>query len=178
MSKRPSLTARANAAFWDRTIPEPNMGCWLWLGAFWELGGYGQVRRDGRVRAAHRLAYELAVGPIPDGLLVCHRCDVRACVNPGHLFLGTYQDNMDDMARKGRKVVLRGDRNGMRKHPERAHRFWGESGPNAKLKEAEVREIRRRLRAGERQPVLAADFGVSRSNISRINTGDLWPGVE
>ena len=80
--------------FWDGCIPEPNTGCWLWLG-FISPDGYG-------TRLAHRRAWELARGPIPDGMLVCHRCDVRHCVNPDHLFLGTHLDNMRDMIRKGR----------------------------------------------------------------------------
>lgn len=105
--------------FWAKTIPEPNTGCWLWMGSTWG-GGYGQVRINRRTRFAHRVAWEVSNGPIPNGLFVLHRCDNPPCVNPAHLFLGTHQDNMDDMMRKGRKVVLTGDRNGMRKHPERS----------------------------------------------------------
>lgn len=81
--------------------PEPNSGCWLWTASL-DRKGYGHMVVDGRLMPAHRLAYERYVGPIPAGLLACHKCDVRCCVNPDHLFIGTHADNMQDMVRKGR----------------------------------------------------------------------------
>lgn len=77
--------------------PEPNSACWLWLGFTDDLG-YGRLRTT----TAHRAAYRLLIAPIPKGLHVLHRCDTRCCINPAHLFLGTHQDNMRDMAEKGR----------------------------------------------------------------------------
>lgn len=75
--------------------------CWIWPQSK-DGGGYGLFFANGRQGRAHRFSYALAYGPIPDGLDVCHTCDVPSCVNPAHLFLGTAQDNMMDAARKGR----------------------------------------------------------------------------
>jgi hypothetical protein len=86
-----------------RLLPEPNGGCWLWEGAI--IRGYGRIRNPGAWNTysfVHRLAWEEANGPIPDGLHVLHRCDVTSCCNPDHLFLGTQLDNNSDMFAKGR----------------------------------------------------------------------------
>lgn len=87
----------------NRVEQEPNTGCWLWTGAVIPVSGYGQMRYGkGTPKKAHRVSYEIFVGPIPDGLYVCHRCDTPLCVNPDHLFLGTAKDNAQDAMRKGR----------------------------------------------------------------------------
>lgn len=90
----------------DRVIPEPNSGCLLWEGATARYG-YGHVRRGGKYISLHRLVWEETHGPIPGGLHVLHRCDVPACVNIDHLFLGTHFDNMRDIVAKGRHTSNR-----------------------------------------------------------------------
>lgn len=77
--------------------------CWEWTGTIISHG-YGHFKRKGKLYRAHRVSYVIFKGPIPNGLLVCHTCDSRKCVNPDHLFLGTHMDNMDDMTKKGRGV--------------------------------------------------------------------------
>lgn len=98
-SLKPTTRALENYA------PIPECGCWLWLGG-WFGSGYGKMSAKCKTWQAHRVFYEHFVGPIPSGLLVCHKCDTPACVNPDHLFLGTAFDNMTDKARKGRGVKV------------------------------------------------------------------------
>lgn len=81
------------------SVVDPETGCVLWTGSR-TSNGYGQVRWNGRVWRSHRAAWVVMHGPIPPGLCVCHRCDVRTCINPEHLFLGTQRDNINDMYRK------------------------------------------------------------------------------
>lgn len=102
-------------------MPEPNTGCWLWIGRQ-PYGRYGYFSVRGnemqggvsvtryKDRLAHRLAYELHRGPIPDGMYVCHTCDVPECVNPDHMFLGTQFENMRDCSKKGRDARTRATR--------------------------------------------------------------------
>lgn len=85
----------------ERSIPEPNSGCWLWLGSV-TGSGYGVFIRDGNKWLAHRLALTIVNGPIPPKIFACHKCDNPSCVNPDHLFAGTAKDNANDMVRKGR----------------------------------------------------------------------------
>lgn len=89
-------------------LGEPNSGCWLWMGGL-RPPGYGQIMKTGFPTSAfaHRVSWELYRGPIPDGMIVCHKCDTRSCVNPDHLFLGTNLDNTRDCISKGRHIANR-----------------------------------------------------------------------
>lgn len=79
--------------------------CWLWMGGK-DSKGYGRVWRDGRRQGTHRVSYELSIGPIPDGLYICHHCDNKLCARPSHLFLGTQKDNMQDWTKKGKNILI------------------------------------------------------------------------
>jgi hypothetical protein len=103
----PSWTAPERLAFW--TKPDPLSGCLIWQGSVWE--GYGRIRYGGRTLRAHRWAWTIRHGPIQSGMVVCHRCDERRCVNPDHLFLAPQAGNLADMKRKWRARRSLGSRN-------------------------------------------------------------------
>ena len=140
--------------FNERYTPEPFSGCWLWLGAV-NRNGYGTWSGD----KAHRISWRLHQGEIPKGLYVCHRCDVKNCVNPAHLFLGTPGDNMRDMCVKGRGVFPRGERNG-----------------RSKLMTSQVAEIKNRAKRGN-YSALAREFNVTNALVGRIARGEAWTHI-
>jgi hypothetical protein len=96
-----NVAASVEQKFWDRLQPVPESGCFLWMGAVSD-NGYGNLMVEGRVVSTHRRAWELSRGEIPEGKVVCHRCDVRSCCNPAHLFLGSQSDNIYDASKKKR----------------------------------------------------------------------------
>ena len=141
--------------FW-RKVARSDDGCWLWTG-WTNPSGYGvfDVARNDRGHRAHRFAWKLSHGPIAAGLHVLHKCDVRNCVNPDHLYLGTHQDNMRDRTVRGRASRLSG--------------AAGERHGFARLSDADVSEIRRlREQEGWLQADLAKRYGVYPSHISNI----------
>jgi hypothetical protein len=151
-ASRPPNT-NSPASFWVRVnvIGE----CWEWTGSIDHGTGYGRLTYQGRQVTAHRLAYELAVGPIAPGLAVCHACDNRRCCRPNHLWLGTPAENLQDAVDKGR--IRAGERHGM-----------------ARLTAAAVADIRRGLAAGERGADLARQHRVHPNTVYRIGKGRTW----
>lgn len=146
--------------FDDHWKPQPgplDTPCHIWQRQILR-SGYGHMRDGMRKVLAHRFSWERTNGPIPDGLQVLHRCDVRACVNLDHLFLGTHAENMRDMARKGRAARVTGERHG-----------------RSSLTESDVSQIRKLYRnKAMTQYQLANLFGVRQGQISRIVNGQRW----
>lgn len=138
---------------------DENTGCWVWT-ASTSGKGYGQIKVPGTRRniRAHRLSYELYKGRLPDGMLVCHKCDNMRCVNPEHLFLGTHGDNLQDMADKGRHI-------------------YGELNSQHKLTESQVIEIHNMAATGVSQHKIAAAYGVGQMTICRILRGERWKHI-
>lgn len=157
----------------SRCSVEPNTGCWLWTENL-NQWGYGKICIQKKHWIAHRAAYTIFNGKIPNGILVLHKCDTRACVNPNHLFLGTNQDNMFDMVKKGRSAS--GDRNTSRKNPHLQVR--GSSSAQAKLNEDDVLKIKLLLKQKKlTQKQIGKMFGVGSRNINNINVGLTWKHV-
>lgn len=140
--------------FWEKvSIPADVItGCWLWTASKYHFG-HGQFGN----KKAHRVSYEWVNGPIPKGLCILHRCDVPACVNPAHLWLGTKTDNNRDMHRKSRAANINGENN-----------------PFSKLTDEQVREIRR---AEGTQRAIARLYGISQSLVFDIKSRRRWSHV-
>lgn len=166
MTRTLTLSESVRRRFEEKYMPEPMSGCWLWLGALSKYG-YGTIS-GGRAHNhvplfAHRVSWEIANGPIPPGLSICHKCDNTACVNPQHLYAGTQRQNIQDALDRGR---------------------WTQHGASvgadhhlAKLTEDDVKEIRRAAEAGETRVSLARRFGVDPTNISCITLRKTWTHI-
>lgn len=132
-----------------------NPGCWNWVGAK-NRDGYGRTRIAGRIMSAHRSAYELLVGPVTKGALLCHTCDNPGCCNPRHIFEGTAADNYWDSRRKGRACI-------------------GEKSGVAKLTAQQAGAIRLDRR---RIADISREYNISRTAIAAIKNGRSWKHLE
>ena len=145
--------------FWAKVDKRDESGCWNWTAGC--CRGYGAFGVAGKMVKAHRLAWELAVGPIPADMHVLHAplvCHNRKCINPAHLRLGTQKENMADRKKDGTEADTRGEKNGA-----------------AKLTEAKVAEIRSfYAKGGVTQTAVAKAYGVSRRLIYKIVRGKGW----
>lgn len=145
MTFRQEYTVRER--FEQKFIPEPNSGCWFWTDSL-DSYGYGrlvvtQSPRHKLFVQAHRLSWRLYNGVLPEDLDVLHTCDMRSCVNPEHLYIGTHQDNMDDMVQRGRL-------------------------PQTRLTDKDVIAIRADIRSHR---VIAAFYGVTLSHVYKVKSG-------
>ena len=134
------------AQFYSNTRRSDTTDCLLWTGAI-KSNGYGNLSFEGKVQSAHRVSYMLANGPIPKGARVLHSCDVRACVEPSHLSLGSARDNSRQMVERGRY-----------------------RGP-ARLSPSVRQQVRSAVASGLPQRVVGEHFGVSQATISNIVRG-------
>lgn len=160
MTKQPYRTGDTKLSrIEDRYDIVTESGCWIWSGGIKD-NGYGMLGYKTKHYHAHRFSYETYKGKIPNGLEVCHHCDVKCCVNPDHLFLGTRKDNMQDMVKKGRGM-------------------FGEEHTNAKLNKEKVKRAREMM---ENDPDLsyrkiAKVFGVSHPTIRLAIRKETWRHV-
>jgi hypothetical protein len=176
--------------FWAKVDRSDTNECWPWT-AYRDKHGYGHFRAGGRSHLAHRVAYEIQIGPIADDLDVLHSCDNPPCQRGEHFFTGTAGDNARDMAAKGRQVfqrhpekIRRGDNHWSKLHPDRVvsgerlrphliHR--GDDSVAARLTGVEVTEMRRLFaEGGHAKKALARRFGVGQTQVQRILTRQSW----
>lgn len=131
--------------FWSKVDKSSGVGCWPWT-RYTSAGGYGLFEIDGKPERSHRVAWRLENGDIPGGLYVLHKCDNRSCCNPSHLFLGTHQDNVDDMMAKGRLTV---NWNNLRQRQQKGLKHSQESLERMRISHANITdETRAKLSAG------------------------------
>lgn len=150
--------------FWEKVEIGEAGDCWEWT-AYKTKKGYGRFQLSGSPERAHRVAWALTFGPVPDGLFVCHHCDNPGCVNPAHLFIGTNSDNQLDSVCKGRHKGWRGMRTSME----------GTNNGQAKLIESDVLEIRRlAIETSLNNCEISKRFPVGEQQIGRIINRKRW----
>jgi len=139
--------------FWKKVEIKDEDSCWIWKGKHCH-NGYGQLKINRKDKMAHRVSWIIHFGEIPEGMIVCHHCDNPECVNPKHLFIGTYKDNIADCIRKGRNKtsILRGESNG-----------------SSKLKDSQIPIIRQKYSTGEYSlRKLGKEYGIGFEAIRRV----------
>jgi hypothetical protein len=157
--------------FWSKV--EKTETCWIWTAAT-STFGHGRFRVNRKSYSPHRLSYELFYGDFDQSLLVCHTCDNPRCVNPDHLFLGTYLDNNRDMFAKGRGCT--GDKNGMRMHPEKLK--MGEDNLQHKLTKDNAKFIIISYYNKELKPKQLMDkFGICKATFWKLIHAETWKVV-
>ncbi len=156
MNIQPTKEMPAPERFHSGYTVDQSSGCWLWHRSK-RAGGYGQIKVNGQIIAAHRFSWVLRHGGIPDKLFVCHSCDTPACVNPDHLFLGTARDNSVDMYSKGRKP--------------------GWIPPMQRLTAEDVIRIREAKQCGASSASLAQTYGVNVSHVNKIIRRAIWKQI-
>ena len=147
-------------------VQKQDSGCWEFTGSTAQQG-YGSIYDHSKRRyvRAHRAAWELKNGPIPEGLFICHKCDNPCCVNPDHLFAGTHQDNVNDREAKGRG------------NHSTEHLHHGFNRFAAKLTPEQVRSIREKASQGARPKDLAKEFNTHAVNVRLIIRRKTWQDV-
>ena len=158
--------------FWPKVDKKTPNDCWEWKTH--KTRGYGVFSIRSKPIQAHRFSYELHFGKIPDGLLICHKCDNRACVNPNHLILGTHKDNTKDMMDKGRNET--GDKHYSKRTPYKVLR--GSQIGTSVLNEKQVMEIRNKFvpyKYSYRK--LAKEYNVHRATVLRILQYKTWKHI-
>lgn len=163
--------------FWSKVKLASKSVCWDWQASTEKRNGYGQFGvGDGRWDRAHRVAWRLVHGEIPEGMCVLHTCDNRRCVNPNHLYLGTKKSNAQDRERRGRSNHATGERHGRHTHPGQTS---GSRNGRAKLDEHAVRELlQKHFKQGTTKAALAREYNLSRTTVGHIVSGKLWPNVD
>jgi len=143
--------------FWQRVAKTES--CWLWKGTVNKYNGRGMFKLNDKYYQVHRLSYELKFGAIPDGILICHKCDIPLCVNPDHLFPGTQQDNINDCVSKKRNAF--------------GYKNW-----NTKLTEEKVRIIRKTdFSAHGSQAMMARLMGISQTALQYVLNRKNWSHI-
>lgn len=161
---------------------EKTNNCWLWKGGLGR-GGYGKFHFKRKTMAAHRISFYFHNGIIPRDKVVCHSCDNPKCVNPDHLWLGTYTENMQDCKKKGRFngtfPVLNQNQHIYREYKKSLNRpnKKGEFHHLQKLKNEDVKEIRSLYKKGYKQGIIAKKYEIHQSNVSDIVNYKLWKHI-